>query len=57
MFQSIYSSYPFTEEWEKRHCRRVITEAMQWGDTLTAQNTKQKIKSHITMMNFYNGAK
>ena len=51
MFQSIYSSYPFTEEWEKRHCRRVITEAMQWRYKLKAKSNRQKninIKSSIT---------
>ncbi len=54
MFQSIYNSYPFTEDWEKRHCRRVIAEAMQWGEKLTVHNTKQKIFARQTLLKQYN---
>lgn len=40
MIESIYKSYPFCENWEKKHCKSVIEEAYQWGN-----NSKRKILS------------
>ena len=41
MIESIYKSYPFCENWEKKHCKSVIEEAYQWGEQLKKKNIKQ----------------
>ena len=35
MIESIYKSYPFCENWEKKHCKSVIEEAYQWGEPVS----------------------
>ena len=50
MIESIYKSYPFCENWEKKHCKSVIEEAYQWGEQLKKKNIKQKINTRINMM-------
>lgn len=57
MIESISTSYPFCENWEKKHCKSVIEEAYQWGEQLKKKNIKQKINTRINMMRFYNGTK
>lgn len=42
MIESIYKSYPFCENWEKKYCKSVIEEAYQWGEQLKKKNIKQK---------------
>ncbi len=57
MIESIYKSYPFCKNWEKKHCKSVIEKATQWGEQLKKENIKQKIGTRINMMRFYNGTK
>lgn len=42
MIESIYKSYPFCKNWEKKHCKSVIEKATQWGEQLKKENIKQK---------------
>ena len=44
MIESIYKSYPFCENWEKKHCKSVIEEAYQWGEQLKKKNIMSKIR-------------
>ena len=57
MIESKYKSYPFCENWEKKHCKSVIEEATQWGEQLKKENIKQKIGTRIYKLRFYNGTK
>lgn len=34
---SIYSTYPFCEDWEKEMCKKVLNSAREWGEKQFAQ--------------------
>lgn len=40
MFQSIYNSYPFCEDWEKEMCKKVLNAAHEWGEKQREKTTE-----------------
>lgn len=55
MFESIYCSYPFCKDWEKEMCKKVLTDAREWGEKIDKQEMKKKLGEKIKMFKFYNG--
>ena len=54
MFESIYSSYPFCEDWEKDMCKKVLNAAHEWGEKQRENNNRINLRNRIAMMQRYN---
>ena len=54
MFESIYCSYPFSEDWEKQMCKKVLTDAREWGEKQRENNNRINLHNRIAMMQRYN---
>ncbi len=50
---SIYTGYPFTEQWEVSLCRCMINEAMRWGKEQDVHLSKQRREKEVKFYSNY----